>query len=88
MYGQVLRRMRPDQGDLVRYAVVVPESMAKAVGRVDSPVQRMLGRVASQCTVCRWIIDEMLVRGSRNSGRNSRRSSIPGTRTRRCPTRH
>ena len=46
----------------MRYAVLVPEFMAKADGRVDSSVRRMLGRVASRCTVCRWIIDEMLVR--------------------------
>jgi len=41
-FGQLLRRMKPDLGDQVRYAVVVPESMVVAVSRVAPHVRKLL----------------------------------------------
>jgi len=41
-YGQILRRMRPDLGEQVRYGVVVHEPQAAAVQRVSGHVRRLL----------------------------------------------
>jgi hypothetical protein len=43
VYGQLLRRMKPETRDLTRYALVVPESMVGAVQRVARPVRRLIG---------------------------------------------
>jgi hypothetical protein len=43
MYGQLLRRMRPEDESGVRYAAVVPESALTAALRVPTWVRATLG---------------------------------------------
>ncbi len=43
MYGQLLRRMRPEDQSDVRYAVVVPEAVLAAALRVPTSVRARLG---------------------------------------------